>query len=88
MHVKSYCFRNSRYSPNWLQETPYAMKVASKPLCSRERQPTAQDTDKENHRSADERMLGKLPGKLPDSSFYLINVFPEFQIPYLHFAPL
>ena len=39
------------------------------------------DTDKENDQSVDERMLGKLL----DCSFYLINLFPEFQIPYLHF---
>ena len=43
-----------------------------------------QDTDKENHQSVDERMLGKLL----DCSFYLVNLFPEFQIPYLHFFPL
>ena len=38
---------------------------------------------KENDWSADERMLGKLS----DCSFYLVNLFPEFQIPYLHFFP-
>ena len=27
-------------------------------------------------------------GKLPDCRFYLINLFPEFQIPYVHFFPL
>ena len=30
MHVKSYCFRNCRYSPPWLQET-----ASDGPLCSR-----------------------------------------------------
>ena len=44
-----------------------------------------QDTYKENHWSADERMLGKLP----DCRFYLISLFSEFQIPCLHiFFPL
>ena len=42
-----------------------------------------QDTDEENHRSADERMVGKLR----DCSFYLINLFPQFQIPYLYLPP-
>ena len=42
-----------------------------------------QDTDKENHQSSDERMLRKLL----DYSFYVINLFPKFQIPYLHFFP-
>ena len=41
-----------------------------------------QDTDKENHWPEGERMLGKLP----DCSFYLINLFPEFQTPYLYFS--
>ena len=41
-----------------------------------------QDMDKENDLSVDERMLGKLPA----CSFYLINLFPEFQIPYLCFC--
>ena len=34
-------------------------------------------TQIKTHRSADERMLGKLP----DCSFYLINLFPEFHTP-------
>ena len=110
MHVKSYCFRNYRCAPQppaptpgdhkWLtfvlQERPEAIVVISMPLCSRERQSSAQDTDlknhpehrtqnmdKDNHWSVDERMLGKLP----NCSFYLINLFPEFQISYLHFCP-
>ena len=41
-------------------------------LSSGETQSAAQDTDKENDQSADERMLGKLL----DCSFYLINLFP------------
>ena len=54
---------------------------------------TTQDTDTKNHPehmtqiknhwSAADRMLGKLP----ECSFHLINIFPEFQIPYLHFFP-
>ena len=80
-----------------LQKRRYAIKVVSKPLCSGERQSTAQDTDKDNHPgnrtqgtdkendwSVDERMLGKLP----DCSLYLINLFPEFQTPYLPVCPL
>ncbi|KAF6131030.1 hypothetical protein HJG60_007932 [Phyllostomus discolor] len=79
-----------------LQERPSAAKVVSEPLCSRQRQSAAQDTDKENlpgHRpqikqitsqQSDERMLGKLP----DCSFYLINLFPESQIPSHTFFPL
>lgn len=31
----------------------------------------------------DERMVGNLL----DCNFYLVNLFPEFQIPYLHFLP-
>ena len=38
-------------------------------------------TQIKNHRSTQERMLGKSP------DFYLINLFPEFQIPSLHLFP-
>ena len=44
-------------------------------------QNTGHGTQIENHQSVDERVLGKLP----DCSSYLSNIFPEFQIPYLHF---
>ena len=44
-------------------------------------QNTGHGTQIENHQSVDEWVLGKLP----DCSSYLSNIFPEFQIPYLHF---
>ena len=49
----------------------------------------AQDT---GHGTQIKKMMGQrmkgCSGKLPDCSFYLINFFPESQIPYLHFFPL
>ena len=55
------------------------------PLRCKGRQSAAQDTGQraqiENHWSVDERMFGEML----DCSLYLINLFPEFQIPYLHF---
>ena len=50
-----------------LQKKPQTIKVLSEGETV-----AAQDTDKENDQSADERMLGKLL----DCSFYLINLFP------------
>ena len=57
-----------------------AVKMVSDPLCSRERLLLPR-TQIKNHQSIDGRMLGKLPY----CSFYLINIFPEFQTPYLFF---
>ena len=103
MHVESYCFRNCRYSPPWLQET-----TSDWPLCSRRDhkqprwypshcvpgrdslQPRTQikKIAQDTDTENDGSAGERMFGKLPDCSFYLINFFPESPIPYLHFFPL
>ena len=101
MHVKGYCFRSEGMahpdSRRPQASQPLCSRRDHKPSrwylshCVPGTDILLLNTDKEshpghrtqieNHQSVHERMLGKLQ----DRSFYLINLFSEFQIPYLYF---
>ena len=91
MYVKSYCSRNWRFDPPWLQKTVSSSTFVPQEDCKQSRwylrhcapgwdsclSPTAQDTDKDHCP----------PHRLKNAAaFYLINFPPEFQTPYLHFS--